>query len=79
MLNLNEEWKKAYAAYLEEQEASRPSFDDELNEALDELNRAHEEANRSFKLVEDYFSIFAESEGITESVLTEEENNRVIA
>ena len=51
MLNLTEEWKKAYAEYIAEEEKK---FDDEINSTFTELMEAREEIVKGYEIIETY-------------------------
>lgn len=52
MLNLSEQWKKAYAEYLEEQDSK---ISEDLDIICGELLEAQEEITKSYTLLENYF------------------------
>lgn len=61
MLNLSEAWKQAYEEYLIE-ESNQINID--TDKMMTELTEAHEEVKKGFMIVEKYFEMFAESEGV---------------
>lgn len=61
MLNLSEQWKKAYAEYLVEEEEK---LNEELDKVFVELSDVHDKVQKGFRLVESYFEIYNLSENI---------------
>jgi len=68
MLNLTESWKAAYAEYLKEDELA---LNNEIDNFLEEIITAQNETQKSFNMLQEYYSIYAQSEGVT---LTEDED-----
>lgn len=69
MLNLSEDWKRAYSEYLLKEEAN---FSNELDETFAELSEARESAQKSFSMLREYYEIFALTEGVTLSEAAKE-------
>jgi len=61
MLNLSEEWKKAYTSYIKEQDSK---FNENLDDCFDELAEANESIKKGFDLLAEYYNLYALSEGV---------------
>ena len=62
MLNLSEEWKKAYESFLEDE---RKAANEELDTIVEELMNAHNESIAILEAVEDYFKLYQLTEVTT--------------
>jgi len=64
MFNLNEAFKEGYEQYLKE--SAEQNFED----SFEALQESQNEAEKSFKIVQDYFSLYALSEGVLDEATT---------